>query len=75
MVTVRSTGDGPFGEDLYLDFEGTGEFGRLSVPSGAEGFDRLLEAVTGYLPGFDMDSVVTATMQMEESQHVVWQRR
>jgi len=73
-VRVRTTGEGPLSEDLFLELDTAGARPAMSIPSEAEGFDHLLGAVVERLAGFDMDRVIEAATCLEASEAVVWRR-
>ena len=74
VVWVVTTSQGPLAEDLFLELEGSQGSARIKIPSGAAGFDQLLQSIGDRLPGFDFDVVVDAAARSEEAEHVVWQR-
>ena len=72
-VTVRTTGVGPFADDLHWELHGRD--GRvLSIGSATEGLDALLPRLQ-VLPGFDNEAVIRAATSTEDAVFPCWPRR
>jgi len=74
VARVVTTADGPLAEDLFLELGGGHRSSKMKIPSGAAGFDELLQSIERCLPGFDMELVVSAIARTEESSEVVWEK-
>ena len=70
-ITIRTTSDGPFAEDVFYVLEGTSY--AVEIPQGAVGngvlFSRLQE-----LPGFNNDAVIDAMVSVREDRFVCWEK-
>jgi hypothetical protein len=71
-VVVRTTGDGPFAEDVFFVLAGEDGTGCV-VPQGAPESTRLLERLQR-LPGFDNAALIRAMSSTEEARFVCWRR-
>ena len=71
-VSVITTGDGPFAEDVFFVLAGTGGSGCI-VPQDAPESGPLLDRLQR-LPGFDNDALVRAMGSTEEARFVCWRR-
>jgi len=71
-VSILTTGDGPFAEDVF--FVLAGQEGRgCVVPQSAPEGGRLLERLQR-LPGFDNEAVIRAMASVEDARFVCWRR-
>jgi hypothetical protein len=72
-VTIVTTDEGPFLDDVFFHLEGAGGRERCVVPSETEGMDRLLYRFQ-QLPGFDNDAVISAMTSTENATFRAWTR-
>lgn len=70
-VEVVTTGDGPFGPDVFWVLHGTD--GGCAVPQGATGDSQLLERLQA-LPGFDNKALIEAMSCTSDRRFLCWQR-
>jgi hypothetical protein len=71
-VTIRTTDQGPFVEDVFYILESAdGE--TLVVPQMAPGCEELLSALQA-LPGFDNEAVIAAMACTDNQEFLCWER-
>jgi hypothetical protein len=70
-VTIRTTDEGPFVEDVFFVLETTHEV--LVVPQPARGCDELLDRLQ-QLPGFDNEAVIQSMACTDNQEFLCWQR-
>lgn len=71
-VSIVTTDDGPFTEDLYFLLVGRNGSGCL-VPSEAEESDQLYDHFKD-LPGFDYGKAIEASKSVENARFICWQK-
>lgn len=71
-ITIRTTADGPWAEDLFWDLVETGGT-RLVIPGGAENSGALFDAFSA-LPGIDWNAVTKASASTEDAVFIIWER-
>jgi hypothetical protein len=71
-VIIKTTTDGPFGDDFFWMLVGNGLKSGCVVPSESVGCDRLLKRLQ-QLPGFDNWLVVRACQSTQDNQFLVWE--
>lgn len=71
-VSILTTADGPFAEDVFFVLVGPDGSGCV-VPQSAPESGALLERVQR-LPGFDNPAVIRAMSSVEEARFVCWRR-
>jgi hypothetical protein len=72
-VGVLTTGDGPFGEDVFWILVGEGESSVCVIPQGASGAEALLARLQE-LPGFDNTAFINAMACADDNRFVCWRR-
>ena len=70
-VSVITTGDGPWSEDVFLVLEGTE--GGCAVPQGAAGSNLLLTRLQA-LPGFNNQAFINAMGCASNERFICWER-
>jgi len=71
-VSIVTTDEGPWGEDVYWVLEGRG--GGCAVPQGAAGCDLLFERLA-QLPGFNSQAVIEAMGSTDNAKFLCWERK
>jgi hypothetical protein len=71
-VSVLTTADGPFAEDVFFILAGRDGSGCV-VPQGAPESGELLERLQR-LPGFDNEAFIRAMSSAEDARFVCWRR-
>jgi hypothetical protein len=71
-VAVRTTGDGPFAEDVFFVLAGEGGTGCVVPQSAPEG-TQLLERLQ-WLSGFDNAALIQAMSSTQDATFVCWRR-
>jgi len=72
-VSIVTTSDGPFAEDVFFVLEGPSGCG-CAVPRTAAESSVLLERLQR-LPGFDNQAVIRAMTSTDENKFVCWRRQ
>lgn len=70
-MTVVTTGDGPWTEDVFWLLEGAA--GGCAIPQGAAGTDLLLPRLQA-LPGFDNSAFINAMGSATNAKFICWER-
>lgn len=70
QVAIVTTGDGPFGNDLFWML--TGDAGGCLLPGDADGAETLMTRLQE-LPGFDNEAALLAMACTGEQRFVCWQ--
>ncbi len=73
-VGVITTSEGPFVEDVFWILIAQDGKGGCAIPQGAEGTDKLLEALQR-LDGFDNEAVIQAMASTADARFVCWKRK
>src|SRR5262249_33350686 len=71
-VSVLTTAEGPFAEDVFFVLAGGGGSGCV-VPQGAPESGELLERLQR-LPGFDNEAFIRAMSSAEDARFLCWRR-
>lgn len=71
-ITVRTTADGPFSDDLFYEI-GT-LAGAIVLPSQAEGVQALVDEYLLKLPGFDYETFIEAMGSTSDQVFVCFER-
>jgi hypothetical protein len=72
-VSIVTTSDGPFAEDVFFVLEGGNGTG-CAVPQSAAESSVLLERLQR-LPGFDNQAVIRAMTSTDDNKFVCWRRQ
>ncbi len=73
-VAIRTTDDGPIGDDLFWGLHAGDGPPRIVFPGGTDGEEALLAAMQARLPGFDSQAVIDAMGSVEHAEFVLWRR-
>jgi len=72
-VGIVTTDEGPWSEDVFWILMASDRKTGCAVPQGAEGADKLLEALQK-LPGFDNGAVIKAMGSTSNARFVCWRK-
>jgi hypothetical protein len=72
-VTILTTDEGPWLEDVFWLLVGADGKGGCAVPQGAKGADKLLEELQK-LPGFDNRAFIDAMGSTSNARFVCWKK-
>ena len=70
-VTILTTDEGPFVEDVWWLLEG--ESGGVAVPGGAPEVTAIMQHLE-QMPGYNPDAVIAAMGSIENARFTVWER-
>ncbi len=71
-VSIVTTSDGPFAEDVFFVLVGRNDTGCV-IPHGAPESEVLMQKL-GHLPGFDYEPAIRAMSSAVDAKFVCWRR-
>ncbi len=74
-VSIRTTDEGPFSEDVFWLFYDGGDEPSIILPGSAPGNDELLVELQRRLPGFDNETFIDAMGSTSSAQFVLWKKK
>lgn len=72
-VSIITTSEGPFAEDVYFALHGPNDGGVL-VPQGLATEHHLLEILQARLPGLDNEKIIQAMCCADDASFLIWKR-